>query len=157
MFFALKTLASALLLSTTVFGVAVDHLEKRAQPKGIDVSSYQPDVNWKTVKSKGISFAYIKATQGTSKGGGMLVVQGADSSFQPTKTRSSPPSTLAPPTLVSFEAPTTSPFLTSPLALLRQNFSPRTVEAGRAMASPSQGPSTSNVRIAFLPPLIFTD
>jgi hypothetical protein len=157
MFFALKTLASALLLSTTVFGVAVEHLEKRAQPKGIDVSSYQSDVNWKTVKSKGISFAYIKATQGTSKGGGMLVVQDADSSFQPTKTRTSPPSTLAPPTLVSFEVPTTSPFLTSPLVPLRQSFSPPTVEAGRATASPSRVPSTSNVRVAFLPPLRFTN
>ena len=157
MFFALKTLASALLLSTTVFGVAVEHLEKRAQPKGIDVSSYQPDVNWKTVKSKGISFAYIKATQGTSKGGRVLVVRSVDISFQPTRTRSSPPSTLAPPMPVSSEVPTTSPLLTSPLVLLRQSFSPRTVEAGRAMASPSQVPSTSNVRIAFLPPLGFTN
>ena len=41
-------------------------LAKRAQPSGIDVSSYQPDVDWKKVKANGISFVYIKATEGTS-------------------------------------------------------------------------------------------
>ncbi len=33
---------------------------------GIDVSSYQGDVNWKKWDKKGKSFAYIKATEGTS-------------------------------------------------------------------------------------------
>ncbi|KAG6835210.1 hypothetical protein H0H93_003700 [Arthromyces matolae] len=37
-----------------------------AAPQGIDVSSYQGDVNWSTVKSNGVQFAYIKATEGTS-------------------------------------------------------------------------------------------
>ncbi|KAJ7108753.1 glycoside hydrolase family 25 protein [Mycena epipterygia] len=36
------------------------------QPHGIDVSHYQPTVDWASVKSKGISFAYIKATEGTT-------------------------------------------------------------------------------------------
>ncbi|HEV2638152.1 MAG TPA: GH25 family lysozyme [Actinocrinis sp.] len=35
-------------------------------PAGIDVSHYQGSVNWKSVKSAGISFAYIKATEGTT-------------------------------------------------------------------------------------------
>ncbi|KAF9547546.1 glycoside hydrolase family 25 protein [Agrocybe pediades] len=41
-------------------------LESRAMPKGIDVSGYQPNVNWKTVKANGVTFAYIKATEGTT-------------------------------------------------------------------------------------------
>ncbi|GAB1519157.1 hypothetical protein RhiTH_002223 [Rhizoctonia solani] len=40
-------------------------LEKRAQPKGIDVSGYQGNVDWAAQKSAGITFAYIKATEGT--------------------------------------------------------------------------------------------
>ncbi|KAG8943108.1 hypothetical protein FRC04_003188 [Tulasnella sp. 424] len=37
-------------------------LEKRAQPEGVDVASWQGNVNW---ASLGVSFAYIKATEGT--------------------------------------------------------------------------------------------
>jgi len=36
-------------------------------PYGIDVSDYQPDVDWTTVVDNGISFVYIKATEGTGK------------------------------------------------------------------------------------------
>ncbi|KAH8549021.1 putative N,O-diacetyl muramidase [Umbelopsis sp. PMI_123] len=32
---------------------------------GLDVSGYQPVVDWNAVKAKGASFAYIKATEGT--------------------------------------------------------------------------------------------
>lgn len=39
---------------------------KRAQPQGIDVSHFQATVNWATVKANGVSFVYIKATEGTS-------------------------------------------------------------------------------------------
>jgi GH25 family lysozyme M1 (1,4-beta-N-acetylmuramidase) len=35
-------------------------------PQGIDVSEYQQTINWKKVKSQGVAFAYIKATEGTS-------------------------------------------------------------------------------------------
>ena len=35
-------------------------------PAGIDVSHWQGTINWSSVKSAGISFAYIKATEGTS-------------------------------------------------------------------------------------------
>lgn len=38
---------------------------KRADPQGIDVSDYQPDVDWTTVVDNGIQFVYIKATEGT--------------------------------------------------------------------------------------------
>jgi GH25 family lysozyme M1 (1,4-beta-N-acetylmuramidase) len=41
--------------------------ERAAAPHGIDVSGYQPNINWATVKANGIQFAYIKATEGTSK------------------------------------------------------------------------------------------
>lgn len=34
--------------------------------KGIDVSHYQPNVNWNAVKAGGVEFAYIKATEGTN-------------------------------------------------------------------------------------------
>jgi lysozyme len=31
---------------------------------GVDVSKYQGDINWRTLKSRGVSFAFIKATEG---------------------------------------------------------------------------------------------
>ena len=40
-------------------------LNKRTTPYGIDVSSYQGDVDWSTVAANGIAFAFIKATEGT--------------------------------------------------------------------------------------------
>lgn len=39
---------------------------RRAVPQGIDVSDFQTNMNWATVKANGITFAYIKATEGTS-------------------------------------------------------------------------------------------
>lgn len=89
----LPHLVFALLLSTVVFGICVEapgHFEVQdlseleiedpwnfvieeptnaditAAVKGIDVSRWQGDVNWKTVVDRGILFAYIKATEGTS-------------------------------------------------------------------------------------------
>ncbi|KAG8921627.1 hypothetical protein FRC02_012477, partial [Tulasnella sp. 418] len=41
-------------------------LHKRAQPEGVDVSSHQGNVDWAALKSSGVSFAYVKATEGTS-------------------------------------------------------------------------------------------
>ncbi|KAF8068677.1 glycoside hydrolase family 25 protein [Lyophyllum atratum] len=43
-----------------------ESLEKRAQPQGIDVSGYQPNVDWAAAKANGLSFAFIKATEGTT-------------------------------------------------------------------------------------------
>ncbi|KAG6856938.1 hypothetical protein H0H87_011924 [Tephrocybe sp. NHM501043] len=37
-----------------------------AAPQGIDVSGYQPNINWASVKANGVQFAFIKATEGTS-------------------------------------------------------------------------------------------
>jgi len=75
MFSNLKALVSALLgLSTAIFGPAED-LDMRAQPKGIDVSSHQGIVNWNAVVANGVSFAYIKATEGTGKYDGVLVAR----------------------------------------------------------------------------------
>ncbi|KAF9560560.1 hypothetical protein EC968_006108 [Mortierella alpina] len=53
----LKLKAAAILLCASVAYCA--------QPKGIDVSGYQPNINWATVKANGIEFAFIKATEGT--------------------------------------------------------------------------------------------
>jgi GH25 family lysozyme M1 (1,4-beta-N-acetylmuramidase) len=47
--------------------VAATAAEKRALPKGIDVSGYQPNVDWAAQKNAGIAFAYIKATEGTGE------------------------------------------------------------------------------------------
>ncbi|KAK0439363.1 glycoside hydrolase family 25 protein, partial [Armillaria borealis] len=41
-------------------------LSKRASPQGIDVSGYQTSINWNQVVANGVSFAYIKATEGTT-------------------------------------------------------------------------------------------
>ena len=70
MSFGFKAFASALFLSAAVFGLTVQipgHFEINAQPKGIDVSSHQGDVDWRAVVANGVSFAYIKATEGTSE------------------------------------------------------------------------------------------
>ena len=55
----------AVALALSVVNAGPIELNARATPYGIDVSSYQPSVNWATVKANGISFAYIKATEGT--------------------------------------------------------------------------------------------
>ena len=153
MLFDPRALACALLVSTVVFGAAVEpaaRLQKRAQPMGIDVSSHQGDVNWSTVVANGVSFAFIKATEGTSKSDGTLIARNANISFQPTRTLTSPPSIPAPLTLDLFVAAITSPFLIGPLVRPRPTFSPPTVGAGVAMVSPSQASSTLDVRIILL-------
>lgn len=57
---SLAALATASPLNNTLGG-------RQSQPQGIDVSGFQPNVNWNTVKANGISFAFIKATEGTSE------------------------------------------------------------------------------------------
>jgi hypothetical protein len=64
----LVSLALALCIANASPIEIEDHaLDKRTTPYGIDVSSYQGNVNWSQVKANGISFAYIKATEGTCK------------------------------------------------------------------------------------------
>jgi hypothetical protein len=143
----LKAIVSTLLgLSTAVFGPTEDP-EMRAQPKGIDVSSHQGNVNWGTVVANGVSFAYIKATEGTGKYNGAVAMRSTDISSQVTRAPTFPPSTLAPLRPVSSVVATTLLFLISPLVLPKPTTSPLTVEVGVAMASLSQAPSISNVRI----------
>jgi len=153
MLFNFKALASALLLSTAAFAAAVgsaEHLVKRAQPKGIDVASHQGNVNWNTVTANGVSFAYIKATEGTGRPNGVLVALPTHIPFQATRTLTSPLSTPAPPGPVSFVVATTLLSLIGPPVPLRPITLSPTVEVGLAMASLSQVPLTSNVRIVFL-------
>ncbi|GJE99572.1 glycoside hydrolase family 25 protein [Phanerochaete sordida] len=55
----------ALVLVAASIASATPVLEKRASVSGIDVSHYQGTINWNTVKSNGVQFVYIKATEGT--------------------------------------------------------------------------------------------
>ena len=48
------------------FSVAASPLVKRADPQGVDVSHYQGSIDWNAMAANGVSFAYIKATEGTS-------------------------------------------------------------------------------------------
>ncbi|KAN0129607.1 Glycoside hydrolase superfamily [Lactarius tabidus] len=41
-------------------------LVKRASPQGCDISNHQGTLNWVTIKSQGVEFVYIKATEGTT-------------------------------------------------------------------------------------------
>jgi len=45
----------------------LNHPSKSRYPvRGVDVSHYQGDINWETLASQDISFAFIKATEGSS-------------------------------------------------------------------------------------------
>ena len=80
MLFNLKVLVHTLFLSTVTLGAAINTLgyfEVKAQPKGIDVSSHQGNVNWNAVVANGVSFAYIKATEGTGKAAIVCISGGA--------------------------------------------------------------------------------
>jgi len=60
----MKTLCATLLAIISL--VHASPLAKRAQPMGIDVSHFQGAVNFNTAKANGITFTYIKATEGTT-------------------------------------------------------------------------------------------
>ncbi|KAI0057910.1 N,O-diacetylmuramidase [Artomyces pyxidatus] len=59
-------LLSTSLLSAALLASASPTLIKRADPQGIDVSHFQGSVDWSTVAANGVSFTYIKATEGTT-------------------------------------------------------------------------------------------
>lgn len=63
----MKLSTAALLTLAVAVATASPILDKRANPKGIDVSHFQGTVNFNTVKANGLAFAYIKATEGTSE------------------------------------------------------------------------------------------
>src|SRR6266404_2901336 len=52
--------------SLFVFSAAASSLVKRANPQGVDVSHFQGTIDWNAMAANGVSFAYIKATEGTS-------------------------------------------------------------------------------------------
>lgn len=49
-----------------VLGVSRATTTTPSGPQGIDVSDWQPTINWTAVVDNGIQFVYIKATEGTS-------------------------------------------------------------------------------------------
>ncbi|OZJ04812.1 hypothetical protein BZG36_02355 [Bifiguratus adelaidae] len=55
-------------MKATLTAVALSYLWAGAHASlpGLDVSSYQGNVNWGTVASQGAKFAYVKATEGTT-------------------------------------------------------------------------------------------
>lgn len=62
---SLVSLALASYVAASPIGEHESEFEKRATLSGIDVSGYQPSINWATVKANGVKFAFIKATEGT--------------------------------------------------------------------------------------------
>ncbi|KAH9066213.1 putative N,O-diacetyl muramidase, partial [Lactarius vividus] len=63
---ALFVLSLSLGVSSTPVSENEPTLVRRADPQGIDVSNFQGNLNWATIKSQGVQFAYIKATEGTT-------------------------------------------------------------------------------------------
>jgi len=66
---ALALTCGALTACSVAMARAVSTTTKPAPPPagvlGIDVSSWQPHINWQTVRADHLRFAYIKATEGT--------------------------------------------------------------------------------------------
>ncbi|CAL1699500.1 unnamed protein product [Somion occarium] len=62
----MKFLLALVVAAAISFTSASTTLVKRANPQGIDVSHWQGTINWNTVKANGVSFVYIKATEGTT-------------------------------------------------------------------------------------------
>ncbi|KAI9449736.1 glycoside hydrolase family 25 protein [Lactarius psammicola] len=63
---ALATLSLSLGVAGAPASESESTLVKRTDPQGIDVSHWQGTLNWNTIKSEGVTWAYIKATEGTS-------------------------------------------------------------------------------------------
>lgn len=61
----LITIAVALLFYTGVF--QINHVSSEEYPvRGVDVSEYQGQIDWQLLQKQDISFAFIKATEGSS-------------------------------------------------------------------------------------------
>lgn len=52
-------------LVASAAGIAGPLTKRLTGPQGIDVSNWQKTIDWGKVKSQGVAFAYIKATEGT--------------------------------------------------------------------------------------------
>ncbi|KIJ60243.1 glycoside hydrolase family 25 protein [Hydnomerulius pinastri MD-312] len=63
----MKSFIAFTLLAALATLTGASPLEQRDnKPKGIDVSGFQSNVGWQSVKNSGVSFTYIKATEGTT-------------------------------------------------------------------------------------------
>ncbi|SKB48607.1 lysozyme [Lachnospiraceae bacterium] len=60
---AILTLIIATLISTQKIATSIG---SKYAIQGVDVSHYQGDISWNVLEEQGISFAYIKATEGSS-------------------------------------------------------------------------------------------
>ena len=59
-------IGSSLILSFLVLVLFAGSSQAQLRPLGTDVSGYQPqNINWTAVKGDGVSFAWVKATEGT--------------------------------------------------------------------------------------------
>ncbi len=67
--------ALGLVVTTVATVVATVGADAATLPQGPDVSGYQGNVNWSSVKNNGASFAYIKATEGTGYTNGYFAQQ----------------------------------------------------------------------------------
>jgi len=69
--FRVRALTGSIIAALTAVYCAVTALDASAdvadtRPNGVDVSSHQPTFDWPGAAAQGISFAYIKATEGMS-------------------------------------------------------------------------------------------
>lgn len=65
----IQVLLAFLLVAFLVYRVAVSLKENTVSElpvRGVDVSSYQGEIDWETIEEQDISFAFIKATEGSS-------------------------------------------------------------------------------------------
>lgn len=71
----MKLLFATLALTATLALAAPAEVERPAGLPGIDVSHYQGNINWDTVKSNGVAFVYIKVISTTEKPSAVIDVQ----------------------------------------------------------------------------------
>ena len=66
--FSAVMITAAVILALFYFGVLHinDNSAGKYEVKGVDVSHYQGEIDWDVLSKQGISFAYIKATEGSS-------------------------------------------------------------------------------------------
>lgn len=151
-----KALKSVLFSSATLFGVVVgsaEDLQRRDQLKGIDLS-YQ-DIDWKSNRDNGVTFAYIQATAGKGKRGYALNTRRVDTqSIQSSLTSPSGEISIVPGQPGFSLALTISPFLLSLLVTSRPISLLGMVEVG-PVANPFRVPYISKVRnISCQPPCL---
>ena len=89
---ALSAVLIVILLITAIYNgiILLNNPSKKDFPvRGVDVSSYQGNIDWKTIKAQDIQFAFIKATEGSS-----LVDKYFESNYKKIKRRYPAPRSL---------------------------------------------------------------